>query len=55
MAVQLPPEVQGTAAAVLVYTFICLLCSIVLFAVAWVHQDKFSCERACTLVCLVLC
>lgn len=43
MTVQLPFDVQGTAAGVLVYTFVCLFCSVALFAVVWIHRDRFNC------------
>ena len=43
MAVQLPPEVIGDAAGVLIYILICLLAAIALFTLTWVHGEWTSC------------
>jgi hypothetical protein len=44
MAAQLPPEVVGTAAGVLIYSFICLASGIFLLSLVWVHDERKSCE-----------
>lgn len=44
MAVQLPTDIQGAAAGVLVYTFVCLFCSIALYAACWARGEPYSCE-----------
>ncbi|EHA54572.1 hypothetical protein MGG_01430 [Pyricularia oryzae 70-15] len=42
MTVQCPPEALGAAAGVLVYTFICLCCSIGMFFLMWVQHERTS-------------
>lgn len=44
MAAQLPPEVVGVAAGVLIYSLICLASGIFLLWLVWVHDERKSCE-----------
>ena len=51
MSVQLPPEAMGGAIGTLVYTVVTLLCSVLLFFLAWIHE-RFSCEYLPLPTCL---
>lgn len=41
---QLPDDVDGDAAACLVYSFFCLLANAVLIWLIWTHHERTSCE-----------
>ncbi|KAL2264359.1 hypothetical protein VTK26DRAFT_5785 [Humicola hyalothermophila] len=42
MAVQLPSEAAGLAAGILVYSFFCLACGLLLVRLVWVHDERKS-------------
>ncbi|KAI1502033.1 hypothetical protein F5X99DRAFT_380385 [Biscogniauxia marginata] len=42
MAIQLPVEVHGVAAGVLIYSFVALICSGLMVWLVWIHQERTS-------------
>jgi len=46
MALQVPDEALGAAVGVLIYSIVCLCCSLCLLHLSWVHGDRFGCESA---------
>ncbi|KAK4031355.1 hypothetical protein C8A01DRAFT_42182 [Parachaetomium inaequale] len=45
MDAQLPPEAVGAAAGVLIYSFICLACGLLLLWLVSVHDERMSCKQ----------
>lgn len=39
---QLPPEAEGVAVAILIYSFLCLFCNVLMIWLLWTSQQTFS-------------
>lgn len=50
---QLPPEAEGVAVAILIYSFLCFFCNLLMLWLLWTSRQTFS-RTSCFLFCLFL-
>lgn len=51
MALQLPAEARGTAAAVLTFSFVSDIAGLLLIWLVWTHRERTSCKSTAYIHC----